>query len=966
MFSFLEHIGTPHEGLTPHSGRFAYGTGKKWENRHTEWLDLAYDREKYFEAHPEECISKRTKKPCSARVATAESFGMSTGDYRKWKTIHVEGKRMEDIRRVVNKQAELEAAGKPAKVSDVAEATGLPWSTVKNYLQPGAAFRASKTRKNADDLAALLKERPYLDVSEGVEKQLHIPETQFDAVLKTLQDDGYNIYKLQVPQATNPKQKTTIMVLTDEDVTKKEVWENREKIVSPDGVVFDDYNSVLVTREKPVSIDSDRLKVVYAEEKRPDGSVGADRDGLIEIRPGLEDINLGDRLYAQVRIAVDGTHYIKGMAVYNPDLPEGIDIQFNTNKHEGTPVISENGKSVLKEMKFQENPDGTKEIDPHSPFGSNTTQWKYYDEDGNEHISPVEIVNDDKSWDKWKSTDPAQFLAKQPVDLAKKQLAITYAEKEKEYEEIMSVTNPTLRRQLLNEFADSCDSDATTLKAKAISGQTTNVLIPIPSLKEDEVYAPGYQQGDELVLIRFPHAGQFEIAQVRVNNDNEEGKKILGNQPEHAIGIHPTSATKLSGADFDGDTALTIPVKGNHIKVMDSLDGLKDFDPKEQYKKPDDMIKTGPKKDGGDGFIKGRQMGDITNLITDMTTIAASRDSIDGDDGEILGDIEKAVRHSMVVIDAEKHNLDWRKSYEDNDIAELKVKYQGARNAGGKTLFSQSQAEVDVPERKEITNPSVMTEEELERWNAGKKVYRDTGKTRITKTGKEVPKTEKASKMSLVDDAYDLTYHMNGELATTVIESVYADYANDMKRLGEKARSEYRNTGSAKLNKEAEKAYSEEVKSLNDKLYTASLNAPKERQAQLIASKNIERRVKNDPKLQRKDDKDAQDKLKKIRNREIAAARVKVDAKRNPIELTKSEWEAIDAGALTDTKISQILRYTDKKAALKLATDKKAPAMNSSKLSYARQKLDQGYTQAQVAELLGVSVGTLRRSLKQD
>ena len=48
-------------------------------------------------------------------------------------------------------------------------------------------------------------------------------------------------------------------------------------------------------------------------------------------------------------------------------------------------------------------------------------------------------------------------------------------------------------------------------------------------------------------------------------------------------------------------------------------------------------------------------MGDVSNLITDMTIKGANND-----------ELARAVRHSMVVIDSEKHNLDVKASARDN------------------------------------------------------------------------------------------------------------------------------------------------------------------------------------------------------------------------------------------------------------------------------------------------------------
>lgn len=76
-------------------------------------------------------------------------------------------------------------------------------------------------------------------------------------------------------------------------------------------------------------------------------------DGVIQIRRGCEDLNLGRAMYAQVRIGVNGTHYAKGMCVYGDDsiFPPGCDILINSNKKKGTPVLGKGDDTVLKEQK---------------------------------------------------------------------------------------------------------------------------------------------------------------------------------------------------------------------------------------------------------------------------------------------------------------------------------------------------------------------------------------------------------------------------------------------------------------------------------------------------------------------------------------------------------------------------------------------------------------------------------------
>lgn len=901
----IKHYGTPR-----HSGRYPWGSGKNPQ------------RNKNFLTRVEEL-----KKQGLSDTEIARAFDLSTTNYRARYKIARSEEKMEDMRKYVR----MRESG--MSIAAIAKETGAPESTIRSYLDPVKASKVDKTTNIANHLAELLVEKPYLDVGEGVNRQLNISEEQLKTALAMLEERGYSVQTLSVKQVTNPDQNTTVRVLANAGVTKKEMFDNREKITSPDGLYFEDYGNEARTKQPVKSISSDRIAVRYAEEG------GGDKDGVIELRPGVEDISLGARQYAQVRIGVDGTHYLKGMAVYNYNMPEGVDIIFNTSKHEGTPMIGPKDNTVLKPM--QKGEDG--QIDKMNPFGANF-KWNYYkDKNGKEVYSPVNIVNDDEEWDKWQKSLSSQWLSKQPWQLAKRQLELDYTGRENEFDDICSIPNPTVKRQLLETFASECDSAAVHLKGAALPRQGTFAILPVMSMKDTEVYAPNYENGEEVVLVRFPHAGTFEMPRLRVNNNNPEAKAVLGPNPLHAIGINAHVAAQLSGADFDGDTVLVIPTKNQKIRTSDPLEQLKGFDPKELYRKSPDDIPTGSK---GEGFDKQREMGKVSNLITDMTIKGVRPDS---------DEMARAVKHSMVVIDAEKHNLDWRQSERDNNIAELRLKYQGKESGGADTLISKrKRLDRDMPERKEVYSTSSMTEEEYNDWLAGKDIYRPTGRTYV-KNGKVVQAKEKHPPYQIltVDDAHEMS---SGYL----IEDVYANYANQCKDLANRARSELRRTGKLQQNAEATKLYKEEVETLTAKLNRAALNAPLERQAQLVAGKNVSAMIQADPTLK---DKDHKDKLKKIRQKELVSARDRVGAKRNPIDITEREWKAIQAGAISDTRLQQILRYADIGAVRQLATPRAVAGMSSSAKSLARQLLKAGYPQSVVAERVGVSVSTLNKTL---
>lgn len=144
---------------------------------------------------------------------------------------------------------------------------------------------------------------------------------------------------------------------------------------------------------------------------------------------------------------------------------------------------------------------------------------------------------------------------------------------------------------------------------------------------------------------------------------------MLGLHPTDAVAINPAAAQQMSGADFDGDSALVIPannVGGKvRIKTEKQFEALKGFDT-DEYKLPvnADGEALEPKKVLGEQQ-KQKQMGVVSNLITDMTLKGAPEDHM-----------VRAIKHSMVIIDATKHKLDWKKSEQDNNIDELKRLYQ--------------------------------------------------------------------------------------------------------------------------------------------------------------------------------------------------------------------------------------------------------------------------------------------------
>ena len=881
--SELTHYGTPR-----HSGRYPWGSGEDPAQRNKTLLSRIDE----------------LKRQGLSETEIASGLGMSTTELRARKKVANSERRKAEVAEAIR----LKETG--MSTSAIAREMGKNESSVRGLLDKDVAERASITENVANVLRENVENKTYIDVGAGVERWMNISEETLKTSVQMLQDEGYTVHYLKQEQAGNPGKFTSFKVLAPPGSKYSDFYDNRDQIQNVYDYSYDGGRTMKVN-VPPKNIDSKRIGVRYGDEG------GSDKDGVIELRRGVDDISLGNANYAQVRIAVDGTHYLKGMAMYSDKMPDGVDIVFNTNK--------KNTGNKLDAMK------PIKEGDPVNPFGSAFKQKEYTDASGKKQLSPLNIVNEEGDWAKWSKNLSSQMLAKQSKDLAKQQLGLAYDLKKAEFDEIKSLTNPAVKKKLLESFGDDCDSAAVHLKAAALPGTINHVILPITSMKENEVYAPRYKNGETVVLIRHPHGGIFEIPELTVNNNNKEAKQTITNKAVDAIGIHPKVASKLSGADFDGDTVLVIPNNGRKIKSAPSLESLKDFDPKKQY-----AAYPGMKPVANDKNVwpmKQRQMGEISNLITDMTIKGAD-----------FNDIGKAVKHSMVIIDAEKHNLNYKQSYIDNNIGALKAKWQ---TGGASTLMSRAKATEHIPERKDRPAALGGRIDPV----TGKRMYVETGDTYI-KNGKVIPKTTKVSRMAKVDDAFDLVSAPTG----TVMEAVYATHANKLKALGNEARKEFISTPPMKYQPSAAKAYSNEVSSLKHKLNLALKNAPLERQAQLLAASMSNAKIQANPDLPNSE-------KKMIRGQDLVAARARTGADKHAIELTQNEWNAIQSGAVSHNMQTEIFRHANIDQVKKYAMPRTASELGATKIARANSMLNQGYTQAEVAAALGVSTSTLNKAL---
>lgn len=884
-----------HYGVKRRSGRYPWGSG-----------DNPYQHGGDFLARVEELqrLGKTEKQ-------IADELHLSTTDLR----MQVRVAKHERRALQADRARSLREDGKT--LDEIASILGYANdSSVRALLNENTAANKNKAQATAEILKKELAEKGAIDVGTGVERQLGVSTGVLQEALFILETEGYNRYGVGVPQVNDQKKRTITPVISVPEIDQREVYQNLDLVKSVGDYHSTDGGESWDKREYPASIDSSRVKILYGDEG------GALKDGVIEIRRGVADLDLGDSHYAQVRILVDGTHYLKGMAMYSDDMPDGADIVFNTNKHSGTPKMD-----VLK--KIQDDPD--------NPFGAlikANGQSHYIDADGNEKLSAINKLKEEGDWDKMSKNLSSQFLSKQPIQLIKKQLDLTYADAADEFSEICSLNNPTVKRKLLLDFADECDSAAVHLKAAALPRQSTQVILPLNAMKETEIFAPNYRDGEKVVLIRYPHGGTFEIPELTVNNKNPTAVSVLGKNIRDAVGINPKVAERLSGADFDGDQVVVIPT-GGRVKIQSTpaLKDLKDFDPKTDYSTEG---KTGVRL-LAKGAATQRQMGEISNLITDMTLKGATEP-----------EIARAVKHSMVVIDAAKHKLDYRQSEKDNGIAELKKKYQGfddetGHHGGASTLLSRRKQDVEVPERQGSGVIDPLT---------GKVVYKESGRTYVDpRTGKTVAATTKVKRILAVDDVRSMS-------SGTLQEEAYADYANKMKDLANKARLEYKATPTLKRSASAAKAFEPEVNRLMAALKVAQLNAPLEREAQRIANARVKAKVQANNITDK-------DEISKIRRAAISDARNSTGAsgKRTRITISDGEWTAIQSGAISDTTLSEILRYAEPKTVRERATPRRTTQLSDARISRIKAMANSGHTNAEIAEALGISTSAVSKYL---
>lgn len=978
-----------HYGVKYKSGRYPWGSG---ENPFQH--DPGYKGPSDFKTPQDFIDAVDTLKKDKVNEKTIAKFlGMSTTELRAYVPIASIKKRNEE------RAVAIRLRNEGLSLRDIAKEMGYDNdSSIRQFLKDDQDNRKNRIFDIAKQLKEEVDKNGVTDVGEGVASSMDISQTQLDQALTVMAAEyGYHVMGASIKQLQNKNQNTTMMVVGPPQMQEKDLYHIGEE--NYDGYKIPKINTVVkygVDNKgndilkpkfaKPESIARNRVGIRYKE----DG--GTDMDGVIEIRPGVKDLNLGDKRYAQVRIAVRNTpeegdkpaYYLKGMAVYSNDLPKGVDILVNSNKSN-----TKTDAEVFKPLKLKKGTDPKDlDVDWENPFGASIKEFEkggqdyYKDENGVEHLGLINRAREEGDWNEWAKRIPSQFLSKQSTKLIKHQLEYSIADKRTELEEISSLTNPAVKEKMLMDFAGQCDTQAKKLYAAAFPRQRYQVILPVKSLKDNEVYAPGYKPGEKVALIRFPHAGTFEIPILTVNNSNQEGVERLGKQSLDAIGINSNVAGRLSGADFDGDTVIVIPLSEKvNVKSTPQLPGMAEFTenfhdtyaPKYKINK-----ETGDyeRDANGDKIIitktldkqtVQKHMGIVSNMITDMTLAGAP-----------LEDIVKAVRHSMVVIDSPKHKLDYKQSEIDNDIDALKEKYmrheyvdpltgEVKTSRGASSIISRASASARVYKHRGQQRIDPETGEKY--WPDDKLATRDVLVPLRDEQGKIVrdPKTNKPVKVRSGEKEYvpiettwmDITADAKALVKdpNNIIETSYAEYANALKSMANEARKEAIVGPKLIYSPEANKKYAVEVADLMAQMNEASKNKPRERQAQTLANIWYAHYIDANGELDKEDAKKIKDKMLKKARAEVGAARVEIN-------ISDKQWEAIQAGAISHSKLMTILSKADQERFYSLALPKETAAITPAKETKIRAMIASGFSISDIVEGTKLSRSTIEQYIK--
>ena len=280
-----------HYGMPRRSGRYPWGSGKE-----------SYQRTGDFLSRIQEFKDKGMSEK---EIATA--FGLTTTQMRVQESLAKSERRAIEVARAMRLRE------KGMSLNQIAKEMGYNNdSSIRSLLNERSVQKMDEAKNVAATLKKHIDEKGMIDVGVGIERELGVSKEKLNQALYMLELEGYPTYSGGVDQVTNAGRRTTIKVIGPPGTEHKDIYDY-SKVHT-----IKDYNTLtgeanVKAFQYPASVDLKRIHIRYDE----DG--GSDRDGTIEIRRGVPDLDLGGSHYSQVRILAGDKHYLKGMAVYKDD-----------------------------------------------------------------------------------------------------------------------------------------------------------------------------------------------------------------------------------------------------------------------------------------------------------------------------------------------------------------------------------------------------------------------------------------------------------------------------------------------------------------------------------------------------------------------------------------------------------------------------------------------------------------------
>ena len=137
-------------------------------------------------------------------------------------------------------------------------------------------------------------------------------------------------------------------------------------------------------------------------------------------------------------------------------------------------------------------------------------------------------------------------------------------------------------------------------------------------------------------------------------------------------------------------------------------------------------------------------------------------------------------------------------------------------------------------------------------------------------------------------------------------------------------------------------------------------NTVKERTATRLASSEIKRRQSTNPDLKGEDLRKTSQRLQTKYRSEVGS----VSRRNRAIQITDKEWEAIQAGAISENKLKKILNNSDPDSLRQRAMPKESKSLSSAQINRMKRLSESNFTLSQIAEKMNLSPSTVSNYLK--